>query len=463
MRRSLHLPWRQHIQARHAVWGARLLHDSGDKPWLLVARHMLHGNQLRMLMASSHITPVPAPMRRLAEGLQALPPVAQVVTHAPVGAWTAACPLWHNPMLVVSSAASNPFPQRQGLEMPFADLARLGTINTVAQAVAAHHDVQQAVQQHTFPQVRAFWLANSTAFADGQQALQWLTALLQAIHPDWLNASAAATSAHLVQTAMSEAACQAAARLGWYQNTGPPVKLAALTVKTATEMLCKPIHAERQQRHQVFLAEACSGLPANQLATTQDLQLLLRRLWKLKWDNQRKELYWRLVVNGLSTAQRMHMSGQPCTCGHPAPDHRHHFWDCPVAMRVSQAIQAGLPTSVQLQCHHIWLAQTPCNGIHAGVWLVVCQAALLAMQTAKKLLVSWQLSEDSRPAHLPGDAQVGIMARLAVATFWDMLQDYAALVLCPAAWLEQLSAQHPFLCVQPNAQGNPVLHLHRHQ
>jgi hypothetical protein len=430
-----------------------------------VARHMLHNNQLRMLMASSHITPMPAPLRRLAEGLQAMPPVAQVVAHAPTGAWVAACPLWHNPMLVVSSAAGNSFPQRQGLEIPFADLARLGTITTIAQAVAAHQDVQHSLQQHTYAHVHASWLDNSTAFANGQYALHRLTTLLQAIHPDWLNAAAAATASLSVQTPVSQAACQVAARLGWHQATGPPLMVAGLTVKAATDVLCKPIQAERQQRHQEFLAEACSGLPANQHATPQDLQLLLQRLWKLKWDNQRKELFWRLVVNGLPTAHRMHMTGQPCTCGHLTPDRKHHFWECPVAVSIRQLIQAALgpgPT-VQLQCHHIWLAHAPIDGIHAGVWLIVCQAALLAMQSAKKLLVSWQLSEDNRLAHLPGDVQLDVVAKLAAATFWDMLQDYVALAMYPAAWLQQLSPHHPFLCVQQNAQGGLTLHVHRQQ
>jgi exonuclease III len=457
------LPWRQHIQARHAVWAARLLHDRSDKPWLMVARHMLHSNQLRMLVASSHITPMPAPLHRLTAAMQTLPPVAQVVTQAPSGAWMAACPLWHNPMLLVSTGASIAFPQRQGLEIPFADLARLGTINTIAQAMAARNDVQQALQHHTYGQVQASWLANSNAFADGQHALQRLNALLHTIHPDWLNAVAVATAAQPVQLDISKAACEVAVRMGWLQDTGPPVMLHTLTVKAATDMLCKPMQAERQQRHQAFLAEACSGLPTNQHASIQDLQLLLQRLWKVKWDNQRKELFWRLVVNGLPTAQRMHMTGQPCTCGYHMPDRKHHFWDCPVAMRIRQLIQAALPANVQLQCHHVWLARVPCNNIHAGVWLVVCQAALLAMQSGKKLLVSWQLDEDSRPAHLPGDVQLDIVAKLATAMFWDMLQDFAALALYPAAWLQQVSSQHPFLCVQQSMQGTSELHLHRHQ
>jgi hypothetical protein len=40
-----------------------------------------------------------------------------------------------------------------------------------------------------------------------------------------------------------------------------------------------------------------------------------RQLWKLRWDNHYKEVYWRLVVNGLATTERMHMQDCGCVCG----------------------------------------------------------------------------------------------------------------------------------------------------
>jgi hypothetical protein len=39
-----------------------------------------------------------------------------------------------------------------------------------------------------------------------------------------------------------------------------------------------------------------------------------RQLWKLRWDNHFKEVLWRLVVNGLATAERMHMQDNDCVC-----------------------------------------------------------------------------------------------------------------------------------------------------
>jgi hypothetical protein len=73
------------------------------------------------------------------------------------------------------------------------------------------------------------------------------------------------------------------------------------------------------------------------------------------------------------------------------------------------------------------------------------------------------LSEDSRPAHLPGALQVEVAGKIAVAAFWDMLQDFVAVAMYPAAWLEHISAHHPFLCVRQNAHGSHVLCVQRHE
>jgi hypothetical protein len=35
------MPWQQHILARHAVWGVRLITGQSSVPWVHVARHLL--------------------------------------------------------------------------------------------------------------------------------------------------------------------------------------------------------------------------------------------------------------------------------------------------------------------------------------------------------------------------------------------------------------------------------------
>jgi hypothetical protein len=78
------------------------------------------------------------------------------------------------------------------------------------------------------------------------------------------------------------------------------------------------------------------------MADTSELFKLFKRLWRLPWDNQRKELFWRLSLDGLPTAARMHLLGEPCACGALAPCRRHHFWDCAVAQAVLTELHRGL-------------------------------------------------------------------------------------------------------------------------
>ena len=52
-------------------------------------------------------------------------------------------------------------------------------------------------------------------------------------------------------------------------------------------------------------------------------------------------------------------------------------------------------------------------------------------------------------------------APVAVVSFWDLLQDFIGLRLCPQAWLQQVPAQHPFLGTQVRPNGSLRLVLHR--
>ena len=57
------------------------------------------------------------------------------------------------------------------------------------------------------------------------------------------------------------------------------------------------------------------------------------------------------------------------------------------------------------------------------------------------------------PAQLVPAAQ-----RHAVARFWDLLQDLCTVGTAPAAWQQQLPAEHPFICWDVEAHR---LRLHR--
>jgi hypothetical protein len=111
----------------------------------------------------------------------------------------------------------------------------------------------------------------------------------------------------------------------------------------------------------------------------------LARLWKLKWDNTHFALYLRLALNGLPVAARMGPLGRPCPCGVCRPDRRHHFWECPVAKAVIECISHQLGADVQLTPATVWLGYPP-PGVHAGVWDVVCLAAIGAMDSGRRRL-----------------------------------------------------------------------------
>jgi hypothetical protein len=234
-------------------------------------------------------------------------------------------------------------------------------------------------------------------------------------------------------------------------------------------------------------------------------------VWRLDWDNRRRETLWRLSVNGVAGAGGHGIAMQgPCKCGWAGPPagpaacdewRAHHFWACPVAAAVVAELQSALPARCPpLTCAEVWLLRAP-PGMHPGVWGVVCAAALEAMERGRRAL--WALGQsrlDSSqtlitsfflrkppgpsagaaawpaaqapapplPALGPGAGAaaaraaaaatarvVGQAQRRAAAWVWCILQDFAflqggAAAGAPAAWHGVPSA-HPFLA--PDGQG----------
>ena len=121
----------------------------------------------------------------------------------------------------------------------------------------------------------------------------------------------------------------------------------------------------------------------------------MRCVWRqLKWDNLFKEVYWRLVVNGLPTAQRMHHANSQCLCECICPGQQHHFWDCPIAQAIVQVVVHELPPTwcsripgvCPIQQQHIWLMHPPPGPrhLHTKTWMVVCLSAINAMDCGRK-------------------------------------------------------------------------------
>ena len=93
------------------------------------------------------------------------------------------------------------------------------------------------------------------------------------------------------------------ARLGWRWAGGLPVPLAGLSVKLGTVMQLDMVVAARQAAHVRFIQEALGvsdldlPLPEGQLSS---LRCVFPRLWSLlRWENEHKEAWWRLTVDGI--------------------------------------------------------------------------------------------------------------------------------------------------------------------
>ncbi len=134
-----------------------------------------------------------------------------------------------------------------------------------------------------------------------------------------------------------------------------------------------------------------------------------RQLWRVRWDNNFKEVYWRLVLNGLACGERLHQEAGECVCG-PRPSglpagRRHHFWDCPVASSVVEVLQQQLSGGWccgALRPYHVLFMERPrgvstaCT-LHKGVWRVVCLAAVNAMDLGRR--AACQLSVQQKEQH----------------------------------------------------------------
>jgi hypothetical protein len=258
-------------------------------------------------------------------------------------------------------------------------------------------------------------------------------------------------------------------RYAWMTPQGRLMTLRTATVRALTQLQMQPVLLQRGDKHAAFLQAANLERPAHAgpAADMQQLQKLFAKLWKLPWDNKWKELFWRLTVDGRATLARMHMVGASCTCGVVAPDVRHHFWQCPVAQSVVSLLQSCMPSVIQpLHTIHVWLARSPGGGMHKGVWLVVCQAALMGMDQGRGLLYKWRKQLDAPggeqpPAYLQtAEQRVQAACRVAAAAFWDRLHDFVGLRAYPAVWLQHILPTHPFLCIQGHGDDR-VLRVNR--
>jgi hypothetical protein len=209
------------------------------------------------------------------------------------------------------------------------------------------------------------------------------------------------------------------------------------------------------------------------------------------------------------------ISKHVCVCGPVVggqPGRRHHYWECPVAQAVVCVMQQQLVgwVSDALQPHHVLCMRCPQPdqgeqgvagpALHKGLWLVVCLAAINAMDGGRKAanrlnveqheqvqaalaaqhaaaapadqrLITTMLQpaaltaaqqqhreriqhRQQAQAHLQqqqqqqeATARLTAAKQQAVSQFWALLQDCVVLSVVPDRWRADVPTGHPFLRV----------------
>ena len=250
------------------------------------------------------------------------------------------------------------------------------------------------------------------------------------------------------------------------------VTLDALLVRTGTALQLQPTLVARHAAHCSYVSLALEpGVSPAALAAGQGaLAATLLGGWRLKWDNAQKEVLWRLAVDGIASANSRTAWQCPC-CPHlDASPRLHCFWNCPIACAVRAELSRALQhvTAQPIGRASVWLGQPPPDpAVHPGVWLVVCLAALSAMDHGRRQLWRLHCQESAATAAVQASggrqrtllelwghpvpaptARLSVPQRasaLAVVDFWGRLESFASAKLAPPAWAPAIGDRHPFL------------------
>ena len=474
------MPWEQHIAARHAVWGVRMMMGSSDTPWIYVARRLLcplgstcaAWQRLGIAMCTQpgkgptgkYINPC---LDRLAAGLRALPQWrhGNSIGITP-GTWGVHMPLWCNPF-ICTTGRTGPLPTH-GLEVEFSDFANIASFTSLKDALLALEALRGGtLSAAAYAQWRLWWVGNSPAFITQDRAFDRLTALVEAIPACWkqaVNVHGYWGEPSAEQIVVDKLLPKI---VWWYPRSTLPVGLEQLKVKQATKLQLGPLLEDRAAKQVSFLSEAVAALPQGHNISPDCMPRLYKQVWQLPWDNKKKQVFWLLTLNGLPTAERLHKEEEACSCGAQMPGRAHHFWECPVAAAVRGEIERALNHTggqIGVQRDNVWLLSPPHSpGLHRGVWLVVCLAAMLAMHKGMRLLTRWRLHRpgDNERAPPPAPRRIAAASRVATASFWDEIQDFLSLGLSPATWVSELTQQHPFIKLTTLPCGERKLALNR--
>lgn len=388
------IPWivlGRELWQRWACQGDGAVRAASHSPWGL----LLCGKE-HLLPEPGHTNLVPQPLRAMALGLRALPPVQCVDTNALD--INSLC--WEAPLFAVQQQWQWFGQSRQvavGLECAApSDLLHLPKLQCLGQAVVILKELQHVCANPGAPStlgeharysvgIWAAWLQHRAVYTDRQVALQHMQALMALLPAAWVAAAknkftAALQAGQSISTlidvsneSMSAARSTMCAGLGWQLSVGQhmiTMQLTQLTVATTTKLQHLSAHDAIQPRHDAFLQSIRRLDGYQQHIYLPPVTSVLHRWWNLRVANMYKEAAWRLTLNAFPTAPRMGLHTPCVVCGALSPDVEHHFWSCPVAVAVRREIESQLlifgllPSCFLIPCFAIWLARPPHRRLH---------------------------------------------------------------------------------------------------
>ena len=345
----------------------------------------------------------------------------------------------------------------------------LPKLRSVGQAVSTLRLVQ-SIAGITDPGVRQeayrlqVWqpvLASRPYYSFIGHAVADLGRLVGALPPAWVNAARAVEQARydagrllpvVTDAGLAAAWARMAPHLGWrLPFGGGVVRPEDLTVRLATRLQARDVHAAIESRHADFITSVRvldAGHDGGALPQA-TVRGVLSRWWRLKVPNTYKEAAWRRSLDAFPTARRMGLQEAGCVaCGAQCPDVRHHFWLCSVAEAVRCEVEAQLvafallPEGTRLRCAALWLGVRPHARVLPWVWDLVCLAVAHAMEVGRS--AAWAVSRELS-ANVPAVVD-SVAKRAAVAAFWSALADFAATTPIPrSAQVLPALAQQPFI------------------
>ena len=448
-----------------------------DPPWAAVALHLLRrchpaAHPLCLLApGAGRVLGALAPRGcpALARLLGAAAPLGPLVVPDPdaiAGPWCYSAPLWSNPALLGPGGAclESAFPalfQLRGLATLGVAVRCWDALAPVRVALSEAHrrpaGVSPRVARQCTLQLRQLVLRGVLNYgelgaavdASGPAVSDQLDALLGLVPVSWLVAARHVASGAVAVPPARAAWAALLQGLAWGPAGGPFTPVLGTSVQRGTQLQLTEAYQDLKARHEDFLTDAYDGpVPPLSFAAFRDA---LRRLWRLRWENDHKEALWRLAVHGvtgfpLARGKAGRGRGVRCPCGVVVTEggrcwiRRHLFWDCFVARTLREEIDAAMGTSGPsvVQRFHLWLVVPP-TGVRPCVWDVVALAAVAALEKGRQ-----RMFRGGAPASPLSRAQLVGVGSAVVADFWARVASFAALGIAPDGWAT-VPAVPPFL------------------